>query len=886
MYFTFSLLTCKLKFISDQWVESFSLMKSTAEFDLNLVNILYNRYLNQTKNGLSKWQNITMRLDTSEVKGHLFKTRVKMSWPSLLYETSENKSVFNFPLTQIGNTSYQNITIKNPSSNLLVVQLVMDKYYPHVDVLYEGLPPNLIPNYKAGYKRQRHGFAFQEDYQKSVENIWKKRKGRETGGRVDFSNSNIPIILDPGETFSFVISYTPTDAVHNSALLFLRNNLTVIEVIRLNGQGVLPNFKFGNRKPGSSLPLVFELTEKHLKDCEREKNRKYPAPNLSVKRSFTARNTGDVTVYVNKFLINGYECEGFGFKVLNCESFVLLPNGTRKIDIAFTPDFTVSKITRNLILETSLQIPVNYTLVTTIPPYYLSLCADVLLRPNWEIWLYYCAVSLMLFTFAFILIMPVIESDRILKQAIGAITKSNAAVVQPLDLKSIGAQTKSEVKSTKADVVEHKVTKMVSDVKFNEEEWKQTRQDSEKYTVLVPTTGKAKKKLLKKNSLDLNENHENTKKNWVEPQKKEKCKHNDAKQVNTENITNHIKKNVQSIKYMKVKPESKKVQEIKSVEVTHCEEETSSTTTESSNNEESEVKSQKTVPKKPVHPTLRPVNNKIEQKEAEVKVPIKLERRKSFPKVVPKITNNNKENREVQESKAKECKLSELKQKIDRNRKERKERQSSLKRQSEKCTNNKVNESTNASPIVCTSPSLLTNNVWSENKASFSDVVARSENTCTNTIARPFVQQSTIKPTLYVEPYKKQELGPIGTKRIEFWQSNSLNNHQVFGGLQDDYRDVSNSLFTDAHNMAIESSNSFLDFENAERWQTNGLQNSHNGFHGLQSSHNGFQGLQSNMQNNVSPLMNLMQRNNNFCSHAQNVVNSPATLEGEYYFVL
>lgn len=47
-----------------------------------------------------------------------------------------------------------------------------------------------------------------------------------------------------------------------------RNNLTVLEIAQLSGTGAHAQFKFGNRKPGSTTPLLFELTDKHLKDCE------------------------------------------------------------------------------------------------------------------------------------------------------------------------------------------------------------------------------------------------------------------------------------------------------------------------------------------------------------------------------------------------------------------------------------------------------------------------------------------------------------------------------------------------------------------------------------------------------------------------------------------
>lgn len=42
----------------------------------------------------------------------------------------------------------------------------------------------------------------------------------------------------------------------------------MLETVRLSGTGAYAQFKFGNRKPGSSAALMFELAEKHLKDCE------------------------------------------------------------------------------------------------------------------------------------------------------------------------------------------------------------------------------------------------------------------------------------------------------------------------------------------------------------------------------------------------------------------------------------------------------------------------------------------------------------------------------------------------------------------------------------------------------------------------------------------
>jgi hypothetical protein len=153
-----------------------------------------------------------------------------------------------------------------------------------------------------------------------------------------------------------------------------------------------------------------------------------------VKRSFTARNTGDLPIHVTGFNINGLPCEGYGFRILNCVAFHLPPNGTRKIDIAFTPDFTLARIQRTLSIDTSLGIPVNYTLITTLPPYFLASCSNVLGRPGWEPLLYYSAISFMAFLLFCVLAAAFLESDRILRCAIVAMARDGASCV-PSDIK-------------------------------------------------------------------------------------------------------------------------------------------------------------------------------------------------------------------------------------------------------------------------------------------------------------------------------------------------------------------------------------------------------------------------------------------------------------------
>ncbi|XP_044255531.1 transmembrane protein 131 [Tribolium madens] len=738
-----------------QWLKTLSLSKSVSDFDLNLVNVFYNRYLNFTANGSKRWQNLTLRLDTSEVRGHIFKTRVKMSWPSLIVEQNlENKSIFTFPLTQIGNISYRNITIRNPASYNLVIQLVMDKTYPDIRLLTEGLPSNFIPN---GYNENKvkHGFFFHESSKKHYYDL-------SDSLNLKIHEESIPILLNPGENFTFTVGFKSEDTEPNAALIFIRNNLTILEVVKLLGQGAHPQFKFGNRKPGSVQPLSFELTEKHLKDCEKEKQYRNPSPNLSVKRSFTARNIGDVTIYINAFFINDLPCEGYGFKILNCVPFILHPNGTKKIDIAFTPDLTLSKVTRILVLDTSLNFPVNYTLHTTIPPYYLGLCSSLIMRPSWESYLSFVAIGFMFLLFVFIVLLAIMDAERIKKQTISALMTPNNLTAQPvLDLRLVGQQTRAEIRSNKTEDKKIDQQKNV-DKSPNEGKTK----DGEKYTVLVPTTGKSKKKLTKKcsNELDKNESDAQKKSNEVQSKKKFVEVKNEEKRTSV-SITKAEKKPTQVCKKV-----------TKNTIVPVYEEETSSTTTDSSSNNEENDKETDQRNSKVCSKTKTSCTSKPETPPVEEKPHQKIERKKSGPKLALK-----------KETDKPETKFKSHKPKKDR-------QHLSKKLSGDKNFKMEKRES----PPVRVSPP-ITSPMWGENRATFSDVVARDS--VANT--RPLSQIQTNKPTMYVEPYKQTsaELGPIGSRRIDFWQDETLED--------------SNSYFSNSYEA---NPNFFEDFVGGENW--------------------------------------------------------------------
>ena len=158
------------------------------------------------------------------------------------------------------------------------------------------------------------------------------------------SQESVMVFLTPGSQAQLGVTFTPSSEQKYRSLLVIKNNITGLELVSLSGQGQSAKFLLGNRKPGSQQPLLFDITEKHLKNCDGPWQSRYLFPSVTVKRTFTARNRGHFPIVISGFDINESPCEGYGFRVLQCEPLTLLPNQSHSMEIAFTPDFTQTTV--------------------------------------------------------------------------------------------------------------------------------------------------------------------------------------------------------------------------------------------------------------------------------------------------------------------------------------------------------------------------------------------------------------------------------------------------------------------------------------------------------------------------------------------------------------
>ncbi|XP_052281424.1 LOW QUALITY PROTEIN: transmembrane protein 131-like [Dreissena polymorpha] len=395
-----------------RWAKGLELDIETPETDEYLYRHMRERWQAIQEQGKDR-VNVTIEIDTSTVQGFLFSAHVQHHWPDVIRKCF---SRFKFPLTQIGNMSTLDIMIENPGDTPIVIQVVPLHLYPSPQVIVDLIRNNLPPHFSEYVETDDPDIFTLPELSalnaRADSQYNKFRKHVDDTLSVQSHRGTLSTFLAKNAKVKVQVGFRPKDDNIKTSLIIVRNNLTIIDAIVLEGQGGRGELKLNNKRPGLA-SLQFDIAEKHLKHCDRKKFSKNTIPNFTVKRSFTLLNTGELPFYVHGYSINNSPCEGYGFRILMCEGYEMKPNTSRKIDIAFTPDFTMSRIQRTLTIFTSLGQAFNFTLQATVPPHTLAKCAMSLPRPNWEHVLYYSIVCFMGFLLFCILVASYFEADRI-----------------------------------------------------------------------------------------------------------------------------------------------------------------------------------------------------------------------------------------------------------------------------------------------------------------------------------------------------------------------------------------------------------------------------------------------------------------------------------------
>ncbi|XP_029987894.1 transmembrane protein 131 isoform X2 [Sphaeramia orbicularis] len=357
------------------------------------------------------------------------KITAQLTWPSLVNSSQR----ILFPLTNTNSSSDEEVILQNPADVPVFVQVLPLALLPNPSVFSGKLADRLPLGNLSNINIDTNTLEFQ--VHRNQTSVMKSSTGFVEGSTRPFVFN---LFLLPGEVKSFSVRFTPISNHSVSSLLIIRNNLTVIDTIVLHGRGTTESLKVAGKAPGQGSSLRFKMTEALLKDCT-EKT-KVKEPNFTLKRTFRVENTGLLPITIRSAEINGQACEGYGFKVLNCQEFALKPNASKDLIILFTPDFTSSRVIRELKLVTCGGSEFVFVLNASLPYHMLAACAETLPRPSWELELYIIVSLIMSSMFLLVIATAYVEAKSIwepFKRRVSVESNSSLETGRPFNLRDI-----------------------------------------------------------------------------------------------------------------------------------------------------------------------------------------------------------------------------------------------------------------------------------------------------------------------------------------------------------------------------------------------------------------------------------------------------------------
>ncbi|XVF59459.1 hypothetical protein PTKIN_Ptkin07bG0277900 [Pterospermum kingtungense] len=262
-----------------------------------------------------------------------------------------------FPMVQVGSHCSKWITVKNPSKQPVLMQLILNSGEIIDECRSQDVSMNLFSGILAHNSSSipiRCGFSIGETAQTEA---YVHPYGRASFG---------PILFHPLTRCGW----------RSSALI--RNNLSGVEWLSLRGFGgsvslvlfegsdPIHSIEFNLNLPtyiDISLPQMFFHMEEAIYACSQ--------PSL---KELYAKNTGDLPLEVRSIEISGTECLVDGFVVHTCKGFSLEPGQSTKLLISYQPDFSAAMVHRDLELALATGILV-IPLKATLPVHMLDLCS-------------------------------------------------------------------------------------------------------------------------------------------------------------------------------------------------------------------------------------------------------------------------------------------------------------------------------------------------------------------------------------------------------------------------------------------------------------------------------------------------------------------------------
>ncbi|XP_029364736.1 transmembrane protein 131-like isoform X1 [Echeneis naucrates] len=360
------------------------------------------------------------------------KDKLPCRWPRLLLETSTH---LDFGATPVNESKVKTFMLKNPSSSIVSVEIRILSLYPApleaLDLLTKWF--NVSP---LSVNISTTQFSLLTSPPKAGENV------------EDIAQEDVlHLLLQPWEAREVAVVFTPYEHKPTTTILIIRNNLTVFDMVKVQGHGAKELLRVGGKLPGLGASLRFNVPQSTLMECR--DGLRPNKPLFAIRKSFKVENAGELPLTVMSMNINGYKCQGFGFEVLQCHSFSLDHNTSSEITIAFTPDFTSSWVIRDLTLVTSRGTSFPFILNVTLPHHMLPLCAQVVPGPSWEETFWVITLIFTCFSLFGVCLMAFRQAHYILNDFSTPSIRSNHNSVLSRDNGAINTITPNGVNKTK-----------------------------------------------------------------------------------------------------------------------------------------------------------------------------------------------------------------------------------------------------------------------------------------------------------------------------------------------------------------------------------------------------------------------------------------------------
>ncbi|KAA8547204.1 hypothetical protein F0562_003640 [Nyssa sinensis] len=264
-----------------------------------------------------------------------------------------------FPMIQVGTHCSKWITVKNPSHQPVVMQLILnsgqiiDECRAPDGLLQPSSSSSLV--HSESTAPTRYGFSIAE-------------------------NALTEAYVHPNDRASFgPIFFHPSNRCGWRSSALIRNNLSGVEWLSLRGfGGSLSLVLFEGSVPVQSLEFKFNLASRlnlSAPDMSYHMENTTYTCSQPLSKELYAKNTGDLLLEIRRIKVSGTECGLDGFVVNNCKGFSLEPGESTKLLISYQADFSAAMIQRDLELALATGILV-IPMKASLPRHMLNFCKN------------------------------------------------------------------------------------------------------------------------------------------------------------------------------------------------------------------------------------------------------------------------------------------------------------------------------------------------------------------------------------------------------------------------------------------------------------------------------------------------------------------------------